>query len=377
MPTVSGPTSPSSRRCSASPTGSSTQPMVRRRAGPRRRRGGPCRPRPRRCRRSGRRRARRGASRGRSRPAAATASSDLHAARAVGLAAVQDPAAEADPGRAQPVHLDARARTRRPAPTRAGRPATVARPGRSRAGAASLTSPAAVSSAVSAPMVLRLRPSSAGELRPGGRAVHVHVPQQGPEVVPAYLLLAGAGSHQRAVPVPRSSFIGCRWRPLCAGTARRRSPRPAGSGRSRCTWCRTLKPIRPMPLSMTAITAPPMHRVDHLALAAEEAGAADDGRADRVQQDVAAAGVRVDRVGPADREDAADGRHERADHERPRCGSGRPGYRRGGPPRCCRRPRRRAGRTWCGRSTNVQMIRKHRDDRDDDRHALHRDDQPG
>src|SRR4029450_3236748 len=36
---------------------------------------------------------------------------------------------------------------------------------------------------------------------------------------------------------------------------------------------------------------------------------------DGVEQDVAAAGVRVDRVGPADGDDAADGGHERADDE--------------------------------------------------------------
>ena len=52
--------------------------------------------------------------------------------------------------------------------------------------------------------------------------------------------------------------------------------------------------------------------VEDPALAAEQAGAADDGRADRVEQHVAAAGVRVDRAGPGGGDDAADGRHRRS-----------------------------------------------------------------
>ena len=44
-----------------------------------------------------------------------------------------------------------------------------------------------------------------------------------------------------------------------------------------------------MPLWITATTAPPMTRVGDLALAAEQAGAADDRGADREQQGVAAA----------------------------------------------------------------------------------------
>ena len=48
------------------------------------------------------------------------------------------------------------------------------------------------------------------------------------------------------------------------------------------------------PFAIVAITSEPKERAPHLATAAEEARAADDGRRDRVEQERAAAGVRVD-----------------------------------------------------------------------------------
>ena len=48
---------------------------------------------------------------------------------------------------------------------------------------------------------------------------------------------------------------------------------------------------------------------------AEQRRAADDRRGDRVQEDLAAARVRVDRAQPRGEHDAADGRHQRADRE--------------------------------------------------------------
>jgi hypothetical protein len=55
--------------------------------------------------------------------------------------------------------------------------------------------------------------------------------------------------------------------------------------------------------------------VDDPALATEEAGAADDRRADRIQQRGVAAGLRADRVGPAGQHDAGDGGDDRGHDE--------------------------------------------------------------
>ena len=133
-----------------------------------------------------------------------------------------------------------------------GRPA---RPGLARR--RSLTRPAPASSAVSAPIVLRLSPSWVVSSAREVGAVHVHIPEQGPEIVPADLLLARAGcaSLRRPRTRGRRSPVAGGGRP-CAGTARRRRRRAAGPAGDDELWP-ALKPIRPMPLSITAITAPP------------------------------------------------------------------------------------------------------------------------
>jgi hypothetical protein len=134
---------------------------------------------------------------------------DRHAGRTLALAAVQDAAAQADPGRAEPVDLDAqcvRVDPRRLGPDHQRRSSGAAGlaghrlADQSRRG--QLGGQGADGAAVEAEPV--------GELGPRRRAVQVDVAQQGAEVVPAYLLRAGAGPHQRAVPVPEVSLIGFR-----------------------------------------------------------------------------------------------------------------------------------------------------------------------
>jgi hypothetical protein len=134
---------------------------------------------------------------------------ERHAARPAGLAAVQDAAAEADAGRAEPVHLDAqrvRVDLGRLGPDHQGRspgPAGVAGhrlADQARGG--EFGGQGADGAAV--------EPEAAGELRPGGGAVQVHVLQQGSEVAPAYLFRAGGGPHQRATPGSGTVFIGFR-----------------------------------------------------------------------------------------------------------------------------------------------------------------------
>jgi hypothetical protein len=70
-----------------------------------------------------------------------------------------------------------------------------------------------------------------------------------------------------------------------------------------------------MPLSMTTTTAPPSTASITRPLPPNRLVPPMTGRADGVQQHVAAAGVRVHRVGPGRGQDAADGGHRRADHE--------------------------------------------------------------
>ena len=220
-------------------------------------------------------------------------------------------------------------------------------------------------------MVLRLSPSrvvsSAREVAP----CTMHVPQQRPEVVPANLLLAGGGPHQRAAPGPRMSAHRF---PVAA--ALRRASASTLAAISRTTPVKMYFVPELVTHQAHAVVddgdhRATDHRVDHLALAAEEAGAADHGRADRVEQDVAAAGVRVDRVGPADAEDAADRGHERADHEdrdadpvdRDAGAAGRLGV-----------AADRVDVPAVGGAAQHERPdhQEDRDDRGDDRHALHR-----
>ena len=246
-------------------------------------------------------------SRGRTRPAARPPWPP--GARRAGAAIsrrFEDDAAEADPGRGDPVDLDVERVRRRPARD-SGRTTSDGRPARpwsrgsllaDQAGRGQVGGERADRAAVEPE---RWRSSSAREVGPRTCTYRSRVPRLCRRIS-SWLGPARMRVRQRTDAV---TVAGAR-RPRRDSASTRGGEQQHDAGDD--VLEPALEPSRPMPLSMIGDHGAAEDRVEDPALAAEQAGAADDGGADGVEQHVAAAGVRVDRVGPGGGDDAADRR---------------------------------------------------------------------